>query len=94
MQRVVQHLHEYYVDLDRCIEWSAYGYVARPACLAWYWAPISRHGTRVAGCERLYLANTTVESDAGPVDISAHAGLLAAEAILEDAPVEPAERLD
>ena len=37
------------------------------------------------GCPGLYLASTTFESEAGPVDISAHAGLEAARAILEQA---------
>jgi len=56
--------------------------VQRPAIMGWFWAPVRRHGVEVPGCPCLYLANTTIESDAGPVDISARAGLDAARAIL------------
>jgi phytoene dehydrogenase-like protein len=78
------YLRTFYADFDSCVEWEAVQYVARPAIMGWFWAPVRRHGVRVPGCEGLYLANTTIESDAGPVDISAHAGLEAARAVLED----------
>jgi hypothetical protein len=52
--------------------------------MGWFWAPVARHGVRVPGCDALYLASTTIESDAGPVDIAAEAGLAAARAVLED----------
>ena len=41
------------------------------------------------GCEGLYLANTTIESDSGPVEICAHAGLLASHAILDAESASP-----
>ena len=80
---MIAHLRRFYVDLDECVEWSGIQRIERPACLAWYWAPIVRHGVGFPGCERLWLASTTFESEAGPVDIAAHAGLEAAHAILE-----------
>lgn len=80
--RVIEHLHEFYLDLDDCIDWSAHQFIERPACLAWFWAPIVRHDVDVAGWPGLFIAGTTIESEAGPVDISAHAGLAAAGAIL------------
>ncbi len=79
------YLGTFYADFDECVEWEARQLVARPAVMGWFWAPVERHGVRVPGCDALYLANTTIESDAGPVDISAHAGLAAARAVLEDA---------
>ncbi len=82
LDRLRGHLERFYADLDECIEWSAPQYIARPACLAWYWSPLVRHGVHAPGCEGLYLAGTTLESDAGPVDIAAHAGLEAARAVL------------
>ena len=78
------YLRAFYSDFDECVEWEAIQWVARPAVMGWFWAPVERHGVRVPGCEGLYLANTTIESDAGPVDISAHAGLEAARALLAD----------
>ncbi len=84
IDRLVGHLRNFYRDLDDCIEWSALQFVARPACLAWYWSTTKRHGVRMPGCADLYLASTTFESDAGPIDIAAHAGLEASRAILED----------
>jgi hypothetical protein len=82
---VLAYLRSFYLDLDACVEWSATQWIERPACLAWYWAPLLRHGVHVPGCPGLYLASTTFESEAGPVDISAHAGLEAARAILAEA---------
>jgi len=76
-------LRELYLDFDDCVFWEAYQWVQRPAAMAWFWAPVRRHPVPVPGCEALYFANTTIESDAGPVEICAHAGLSAAEAILE-----------
>lgn len=76
------YLHQYYADLDDCIEWEAFQWMTRPGMMGWFWAPVRRHGIRYPNCEGLYFANTTIESDAGPVDISAHAGLLVAQAIM------------
>ena len=78
------YLATFYADFDECVEWEAIQYVDRPAVMGWFWAPVRRHAVRAPGCEGLFLANTTIESDAGPVDISAHAGLQAARAILGD----------
>ena len=82
IDRVVAYLREFYLDFDECVEWSAPQWIERPACLAWFWAPVVRHGAEVPGCPGLWLASTTIESEAGPVDIGAHAGLEAARAIL------------
>ncbi len=76
------YLSTFYADFDDCVEWEARQWVQRPAIMGWFWAPVRRHGVEVPGCPGLYLANTTIESDAGPVDISARAGLDAARAIL------------
>ena len=84
MEDVITYLRQYYADLDDCLEWSSYQYVERPAILAWYWAPVERHGVRLPDLDGLYLASTTIESDAGPVDIAAYAGLEAAREILAD----------
>ena len=66
------------------MEWQAYQWVQRPAAMAWFWAPVHRHGVRVPGSEGLLLANTTIESDAGPVDIRAYAALEAAHVVLAE----------
>jgi phytoene dehydrogenase-like protein len=84
VDRILTHLRDFYLDLDACIEWHAHQAVSRPALLAWYWAPLLRHGIRAPGVGGVYLASATFESDAGPIDICAHAGLEAAHAILED----------
>ena len=79
------YLSTFYADFDECVEWEARQWVVRPAVMGWFWAPVERHGVRVPGCPGLYLANTTIESQVGPVDISAHAALDATRAVLEDA---------
>ncbi len=84
IERVRDYLRRFYVDFDDCCEWSELQWVQRPSCMAWYWAPLRRHGLRVPGCDGLFLASSTNESDAGPVDVAAHAGLEAARAILAE----------
>jgi hypothetical protein len=79
---VRDYLRRFYADLDDCLEWEELQWVERPSCMAWYWAPMRRHDLRVPGCEQLYLASATIESDAGPVDVAADAGLRAARAVL------------
>ena len=83
VDRIVEHLRDYYLDFDDCVLWSAHQYLSAPAFLSWYWAPVARHAVRAPSCESLYFASTTIESDAGPIDIGAHAGLEAALAILD-----------
>lgn len=78
------YLSTFYRDFDECVEWEARQWVQRPAIMGWFWAPVKRHAARVPGCPGLYLANTTIESQVGPVDISAHAALQATAAIEED----------
>jgi len=77
-----EYLTSFYEDLEDCIEWEAHQWMQRPAVMGWFWAPVVRHGTEVPGCRNLYLANTTLESDSGPVDICADAALRATRAIL------------
>ena len=83
LERARAYVRTFYADLDECIEWQADQYVRRPAMTGWYWAPVKRHPVAVPGCENLYFAGATAESDAGPSEIAAHAGLRAARAILE-----------
>jgi phytoene dehydrogenase-like protein len=78
------YLSAFYSDFDECVEWESRQWVQRPGVMGWFWAPVRRHGVTVPGCPGLYLANSTIESGAGPVDINAHAGLLAAQAMLAE----------
>jgi phytoene dehydrogenase-like protein len=78
----IAYLRRYYADLDDCLEWSAYQYVAAPQSMSWSWAPVKRHALTVAGMDGLLLAAATLEAPAGIVDISAYAGRAAAHAVL------------
>ncbi len=78
----IAHLRRFYADLDACLEWSAYQYVAAPQSTSWAWAPIRRHGLTVPGIRGLFLAGSTLEAPAGIVDLGAWAGLAAARAAL------------
>ena len=44
LDMAIAYLRRYYADLDDCIEWSAYQYVAAPQSMSWSWAPVKRHG--------------------------------------------------
>jgi phytoene dehydrogenase-like protein len=83
LDTAIAYLRRYYADLDDCIEWSAYQYVAAPQSMSWSWAPVKRHDLTVAGANGLLLASATLEAPAGIVDISAYAGRAAAHAAIE-----------
>ena len=85
LDMAIAYLRQYYSDLDDCIEWSAYQYVAAPQSMSWSWAPVKRHDLTVPGIEGLLLASATLEAPAGIVDISAYAGRAAAHAALASA---------
>jgi phytoene dehydrogenase-like protein len=82
LDTAIAYLRQYYVDLDDCIEWSAYQYVAAPQSMSWSWAPVRRHDLTVQGINGLLLASATLEAPAGIVDIGAYAGRAAAHAVL------------
>jgi len=84
LKRVRDCMAGFYADLEECVEWSGVQWVERPALVGWQWSGIPRHGARAPGLGGLYLAGSTLESDAGPVDVDAHAGLEAARAVIED----------
>lgn len=74
----IAYLSRYYADLDACIEWSAYHYVAAPQSMSWAWAPVRRHALTVPGLHGLLLASSTLEAPAAVVDLAAYAGHQAA----------------
>ncbi|HZP40391.1 MAG TPA: NAD(P)-binding protein [Candidatus Binatia bacterium] len=78
LEEAIAYLHRFYADLDDCIEWSSYQYVAAPQSTSWAWAPLRRHGLEVETIRGLLLAGSTVEAPAAVVDVGAWAGLHAA----------------
>jgi hypothetical protein len=78
LDEAIAYLHRFYGDLNECLEWSAYQYVAAPQSTSWAWAPVARHGLEVPGIQGLLLAGSTVEAPAAVVDIGAWAGREAA----------------
>jgi phytoene dehydrogenase-like protein len=82
LDMAITYLREFYADLDDCLEWSAYQYVAAPQSMSWSWAPVKRHGLEVPGMAGLLFASSTLEAPAGIVDIGAYAGRAAAHAAL------------
>jgi len=82
LDEAIAYLRRFYADLDECLEWSAYQYVAAPQTMSWAWAPVRRHGLEVPGIDGLLLAGSTIESPAAIVDVGAWAGLEAARRVL------------
>jgi phytoene dehydrogenase-like protein len=83
IDEAVAYLRRFYADLDECLEWSAYQYVAAPQSTSWAWAPVARHGLEVDGIRGLLLAGSTIEAPAAVVDLGAWAGRAAAHRALE-----------
>jgi phytoene dehydrogenase-like protein len=83
LDEAIAYLGRFYADLDACVEWSSYQYVAAPQSTSWAWAPMRRHPLVVPGLDGLFLAGSTVEAPAAIVDLAAWAGLHAARGALE-----------
>src|SRR5581483_1545986 len=83
LDEAIAYLGRFYADLDACLEWSAYQYVAAPQTTSWAWAPVPRHGLTVPTIGGLLLAGSTLEAPAAIVDLGAYAGREAARAALE-----------
>ena len=83
LERVREYLAHFYNGFENQVEWSQYQLVERPACLAWKWAGLPRHGVTLDSLSALFLAGSTIESDAGSIDVGADAGMRAARAVLE-----------
>jgi phytoene dehydrogenase-like protein len=82
LDAAIAYLGRFYADLDACLEWSAYQYVAAPQSMSWAWAPVRRHALTVAGIRGLFLAGSTLDAPAGIVDLGAYAGRAAAHEVL------------
>lgn len=80
LEEMIAYLGRFYADLDDCVEWSRYQYVAAPQSMSWFWAPVRRHPLEVPEVHGLLLAGSTIETDAPMVDIGAWAGREAARA--------------
>jgi phytoene dehydrogenase-like protein len=82
LDQAIDYLGRFYADLEACLEWSAYQYVAAPQTMSWAWAPVRRHALTVPTIRGLYLAGSTLEAPAAIVDLGAYAGLEAARSVL------------
>src|SRR5437773_1074132 len=82
LDQAIAYLRRFYADLDDCLEWSAYQYVAAPQTMSWAWAPVRRHGLTVPTIRGLLLAGSTLEAPAAIIDLAAYAGLEAARRVL------------
>lgn len=75
IDRNVVYLHDYYSDLDDCVEWSRYQYVTPPQYLSWYTKPIYRHPVKVRTIGGLYVAASSSEGVGSWLDIECAAAL-------------------
>ena len=99
---IVDYLHDYYADLDECIEWSSYQNTDPPSIMAWYAKPFYRHPVKVETIDGLYIASASAEGDGSWIDIEAGSALTAVRLAEAErghlctgktpAPAQPAER--
>ena len=61
VDRILDYVRWYYVDIDDCVEWSRYQYLAGPEMRACYLKPVARHPVKVATVDGLYLVGSTSE---------------------------------
>jgi hypothetical protein len=91
---VRDYVHQYYEDLDDCLEWSDYQWCSAPQVLTWHLKPVHRHPVRVSTIEGLYVGSSSAEGMAGFIRMEVLSGLRAAEYALADSgrSAEPARQ--
>ena len=77
IDKIVDYLHDYYEDLDGCIEWSSYQNTTPPSISSWYTKPIYRHPVKIETIDGLYVASASAEGDGSWIDIEACSALMA-----------------
>ena len=83
LDRVFGYASEFYEDLEDCIEWRNYKWCKAPSCAGYYWKGIRRAPVAAPDVDGLFLVSNAAEVQGIYQDIEAHAGLQAADLILE-----------
>ena len=81
IDRILEYVRWYYLDLDECVEWSRYQYLSGPEMRACYLKPVARHPVKVATVEGLYLTGATTEGLGGYQDLECEAALAAVDLV-------------
>ncbi|HEY6317302.1 MAG TPA: NAD(P)-binding protein [Acidimicrobiia bacterium] len=81
IDRILDYVHWYYVDLDDCVEWSRYQYLAGPEMRACYLKAVPRLPVKVSTVEGLYLAGSTSEGGGAYQDLDCEAAMVAVQLI-------------
>lgn len=77
IDRILDYVRWYYVDLDDCIEWSRYQYLSGPEMRACYLKAVPRHPVKVATVEGLYLVGSTTEGLGAYQDLDCETAMIA-----------------
>jgi phytoene dehydrogenase-like protein len=77
IDRILEYVRWYYRDLDDCVEWSRYQYLAGPEMRACYLKPVPRHPVKVTTVEGLYMAGSTSEGLGAYQDLECEAAMTA-----------------
>ena len=75
VDRILDYVRWYYVDIDDCVEWSRYQYLAGPEMRACYLKPVARHPVKVATVDGLYLVGSTSEGRGAYQDLECEAAM-------------------
>ena len=88
----LEYLRRYYSDLDECVEWSSYQYIAAPQYLSWYGKPVRRHPVAVSTIGGLYVASSSAETRGAWLDSECAAALAAIAQLEADRGAQPPAR--
>jgi len=81
VDRILDYVRWYYVDVDDCVEWSRYQYLAGPEMRACYLKTVPRLPVKVSTVEGLYLAGSTSEGGGAYQDLDCEAAMVAVQLI-------------
>jgi len=81
IDRMLEYIRWYYLDLDDCVEWSRYQYLPGPEMRACFLKPVARHPVKITTIEGLYMAGSTSEGLGAYQDLECEAAMTAVDLV-------------
>jgi len=81
IDRMLEYIRWYYLDLDDCVEWSRYQYLPGPEMRACFLKPVARHPVKVTTVGGLYMAGSTSEGLGAYQDLECEAAMTAVDLV-------------
>jgi phytoene dehydrogenase-like protein len=92
IDQTIAYLHQFYLDLDECMEWAEYQYVTPPQGNTWFLKPTYRHPVKISTVDGLYCVGSSAEGVGGWVADQVENALAAVDLIVNEDAVPAAAK--